>query len=231
MADNKPSLHQRVHDFAVRNVGRQVATGECYDLPHKALTQAGAKSAPDYSTWKSKWAKVDYVWGQPVQLPQACAGDVLQFKDHAMVVTRQKFVRIELPGGGLVEYDDKHEDRLLRGHHSAIVASHNPRDGRLVIYEQHVLRGTTTIQKTVGEAVIYTRDLAMPAQDGTEDIKITPAWGRRVRKSFAPAERQQRQAIDAIVRTFNGRTFQAKVRTTLIVRVSGSVTAYSPEAR
>lgn len=222
-----PSLQKQVYQFALGKIGKQVGTGECYDLPDRALGKAVAKSAPDFTQWKSKWAKVDYIWGKEIQLGKAQAGDILQFKNHAMVITLIKVITLTFPGGGLLEYFDEDKRTLKRGHHSAIVASHT--GGVMRIFEQHVLRGTNTIQKTVGKAWIYTRNQTLPTRKSKETIKITQSWAKRVRSGFS--KKKERDAVSKIAKMYMGKTYKAKVTTTTSVKVSGMIRAYTPVRR
>ncbi len=224
-----PSLRKQVRQFALGNMGKQVGTGECYDLPDKALMKAGAKSAPDYTKWRSKWAKVDYIWDKETQLAKAQAGDILQFKNHAMVITQIKLITLTFPRGGLLKYDDEDKRTLKRGHYSAIVASHTSGTGVMKIFEQHVLRGTKTIQKTVGNALIYTRNQTLPAKKSTETIKITQSWAKRVRSSFS--KKEERESVTEIAKMYIGKIFKARVTTTMSVKVSGKIRAYTPVRR
>jgi hypothetical protein len=130
----QPSLGQKVHVFAENHMGQQVGRGECYDLPYHALVNAGAKSAPDYGKITDH---ANYVWGKEVNLLKAQPGDILQFRDHKIIiVTTIKTKRTYRDGSGQEE-EEIQKRSYRRGHHCAIVSS-NDSKGVFTIFEQHV---------------------------------------------------------------------------------------------
>jgi hypothetical protein len=56
--------NQQVFNFAAGMLGRRVGRGDCWDLPHQALTSAGAQSSD------TTRAGADYRWGDPIALEQ-----------------------------------------------------------------------------------------------------------------------------------------------------------------
>lgn len=65
-----PELNKKIIAFVKQNIGKKVATGECWDLAAEALNKAGAK-------WDGS-----YGFGIKVQYQKECvfAGDIIQFK-------------------------------------------------------------------------------------------------------------------------------------------------------
>ena len=73
---------QKVVNWARAQLGKQVRTGECWDLADSALKQAGAKSSGDLGPMD---ADADYVWGDEVtDLKDVQPGDILQFRDFTI---------------------------------------------------------------------------------------------------------------------------------------------------
>jgi hypothetical protein len=112
MAD---TLSQKVVNWARGKKGKQVKTGECWDLAEEALKQAGAKTSNDLGPVD---ADADYVWGDPVaNLKDVLPGDILQFRDHTITVSKELEVTFE-DGSG---YTESNEAETTRPHHTAIV--------------------------------------------------------------------------------------------------------------
>ena len=236
------SLREKVYQYAYSHMGKQVKFGECYCLPHRALVKAGAKSAPDYQEVKKKSDKekkidkVDYIWGKKISIGKAQAGDILQFKNHSIIITRIKNTTLkfrikDLPlkkqKKGELEYFAEFKTPLKRGHHSAIVASN--KGSVMRIFEQHVMRGTNKIQKTVGDALIYKSNQTLPTKKSKESIKITHSWAKSVSKCYSA--KADKVEVAKIKKMFFNQTIQAVVTTTETVKVSGTIHAYQPEKR
>jgi hypothetical protein len=62
-----PTLNQRVLDFAIANLGKQVGNGECWELGAEALAAAGAEPPQGQ------------VFGSAVPLTSMLPGDILEF--------------------------------------------------------------------------------------------------------------------------------------------------------
>lgn len=127
-------LSDSVVEFARARLRQRVGTGECFDLVDRALKNAGARTASDYGTIT---ADADYEWGSEVQLLSAQPGDILQFRNHEIVVktvitTLEKDAR-----GGWKERTNTKTRTFKRGHHTAIIKTNNG-GGVLTVYEQHV---------------------------------------------------------------------------------------------
>ncbi|HEX4608945.1 MAG TPA: hypothetical protein VH092_12130 [Urbifossiella sp.] len=125
-AKGRPTINEKVLDYAKKSLGERVGNGECWTLAHDALGAAGAKSSPQYRDFPSK---DDYVWGDlvlavttkggkqteevgPRKLSIA-PGDIIQFRG---VVFSGPY-----PGGG--------NYTLTAPRHTAVVADVGP-DGR-----------------------------------------------------------------------------------------------------
>lgn len=104
-----PSVIAHAND----KVGQRVGDGECTRVAEYALKQAGMKTTSDFGV---TGRNADYVWGTNILPDNALPGDILQFRNHVMRVTRRK------PDGTLIETRDYN-----RGHHTAILASKNMR--------------------------------------------------------------------------------------------------------
>jgi hypothetical protein len=130
--------NQQVYNFASGQLGRRVGRGDCWDLPHQALTSAGAQSSD------TTRAGADYRWGDPVALEDITPGDVLQFRHHVIVTT--VVTRAMFRDGSYTETTETR--RQTRGHHSAIVAA----GGRtsIEVFEQNVRpRGRVVQRNTI----------------------------------------------------------------------------------
>lgn len=99
--------------YANEKIGRRVGDGECTRLIEYALKQAGMKTTHDYGV---TGAFADYVWGNNIPADMALPGDILQFQNHVMRVTRRTNDGILLG-----------EESFQRGHHTAVLASKNMR--------------------------------------------------------------------------------------------------------
>ncbi|MBN9417914.1 MAG: CHAP domain-containing protein [Candidatus Eremiobacteraeota bacterium] len=106
-----------VLDWAQRQEGQRVGSGECFDLADQALRQNGMKTASDYGRVTPD---ADYRWGQAVPLNQSQPGDILQFRNYENSTT-------QADGSG---YDRD------RPHHTAVVVG-NDGHGNITVLEQN----------------------------------------------------------------------------------------------
>ncbi len=74
-AQKLPILNQKVLDFCIRNKGKQVDRGECWDLARYALDSAHAKWTPPFTFGKAYDYKKDTI----------IAGDVIQFENVTFI--------------------------------------------------------------------------------------------------------------------------------------------------
>ncbi len=127
-------LGEQVRDFATGRLGLQVGRGECSDLASAALRAVGARGSFPATGGHP-------VWGQEVPLAFAEPGDVLQLRNHRVVIRNRD-------GTGFIE---------TRGHphHTAIVVE-NPGNGVLRVAEQNMMYpGARQPERTVGLATIF----------------------------------------------------------------------------
>lgn len=131
----EPGINQKVYSWAHGHLGHRVGKGECWDLADLALKSAGASS----STTKGKHD--DYVWGEPIGVYQVSVGDILQFRDHLIVIRTDRTITFDDDD----IYDEWWEERHRRPHHTAVVAAFQP-PSSVVVLEQipkkKVLRNT-----------------------------------------------------------------------------------------
>jgi len=109
------TLGYKVLQFAKSQMGKQVGNGECWTLAHDALQAAGAK--------RPGQELAVYVFGTPVSLQDARAGDILQFEN----------VRFVSPSGAWQSF----------GHHTAIVSG---RSGNVIQLIHQNVNGNRTVQ-------------------------------------------------------------------------------------
>lgn len=126
-----PPLNASLVAFCQNRLGQKVGTGQCADLPYRALlglrAMPRAKDAPNPG---------DYVWGRLVATitPRSrgagslLPGDVLQYRDVAF----ERRTRLSW-------------SRMTAAHHTSVVARVEP--GRLTVYEQNV-NGRMTVGTT-----------------------------------------------------------------------------------
>ena len=223
MADSE-NLRQAVLRYAQRNKHKKVGRGECWDLAHLALTEgAKAKSAADYG---SVTRTSDDRWGESIDVASAQPGDIVQFKDHKATLTTLTTTKLRLPDGRTLTYRDSHERTLSRGHHTAIVLS-SLKDGKMTVLEQHVRRGSSNVDETVDEGLIYLEDSSAPPRTRTDRIHITPHWVHERRSSLD--DQKQKQLLDSTFRPLMGQLLEAEIETTESITVSGTVRAYRPQ--
>lgn len=111
-----------------------VGSGECYDLANSLLTNAGAKSAPDFGRITDT---ANYAWGTSIRLNDVKGGDILQFRDHKITVVTVQTIRKTFPDGSSRTEKKKTTTTQVRPHHTAVVSA-NDGGGILTIVEQHV---------------------------------------------------------------------------------------------
>lgn len=99
---------------ANEKIGKRVGDGECTRIAEYALSQAGMKTTRDFRVTGND---ADYVWGTNILADNALPGDILQFRNHVIRVTRRRF------DGTLIEPPREYR----RGHHTAVLASKNVR--------------------------------------------------------------------------------------------------------
>ncbi len=104
-------------DWAQRQEGQRVGSGQCFDLADQALRGNGMKTASDYGRVTPT---ADYRWGRPVPLTESQPGDILQFRNYANSTTNED-------GSG---YD------RTRAHHTAVVVG-NDGHGNVTVLEQN----------------------------------------------------------------------------------------------
>lgn len=157
---------------ANEKIGQRVGDGECTRVAEYALKQAGMKTTSDYGVTGGRG--VDYVWGTNILADNALPGDILQFRNHVMVVTRRR------PDGTLIESRD-----YRRGHHTAILASKNVRyqgERRYFSYsilEQHCC-GKSVVHKGVIQVV--NSEVSTSTEDITTEVFGTVQFYRPVPK-------------------------------------------------
>jgi len=138
VADAGDELNMGVRAAAGHLVGQKVVgTGECYDLADAVLRDAGAKSAPDFGK-VTKSRDQDYKWGTKIDLKDAKPGDILQFRNHQVVVSVVKKTTKTYPDGHSATTIDKNSTPYKRGQHTSIVLS-NDGSGQMSVAEQHVI--------------------------------------------------------------------------------------------
>ena len=125
VADAGDELNMGVRAAAGHLVGQKVVgTGECYDLADAVLRDAGAKSAPDFGK-VTKSRDQDYKWGTKIDLKDAKPGDILQFRNHQVVVSVVKKTTKTYPDGHSATTIDKNSTPYKRGQHTSIVLSND----------------------------------------------------------------------------------------------------------
>ena len=147
---------QKVVVWARAQAGKQIGSGECWDLADSALRQAGAKSSADLGPMGDD---ANYVWGDAVSdLKDAQPGDILQFRDFTVTTTTETETRYA--DGSSDTYTS--EDSFTRPHHTAIV-SEVKSGGLLKILEQNVAPAGKKVQLHN----LHTKDVA-PARSESQ---------------------------------------------------------------
>jgi hypothetical protein len=167
-------LNEQVATAALTMVGNNVVgpkgedyskkpkDAECFYLVDFLLRDAGAKSAADIMGVKKVTAKADYEWShKDIDLKDVKPGDVLQFKDHKIIIeTNTKTKRTYPDGHSTIEEGERPTPETLpRGHHTAVVLKNNG-DGTMDVAEQHVVdHNTNNETTTVRRNKVYTQSV------------------------------------------------------------------------
>src|SRR4051812_14999282 len=87
MAD-EPSINQAVVAYANAHRGKLLGRSECWDLPEQALahTKKAQTSRDIMGDTNLDDDKVDYVWGDLIQVKDIVKGDIIQFRDWVVGV-------------------------------------------------------------------------------------------------------------------------------------------------
>ena len=88
---------------------------KCFVLVDDALQGAGAKTARDFAPDGRIGPNDNYVWGDPVELDKIQPGDVLQFRNHKVVV------RADVQNENGMWREQSTSGPYVRPHHCAIV--------------------------------------------------------------------------------------------------------------
>ena len=139
MADNELSgkvkawVESRIGGNAItRKPGHPHARDDkCFVLVDEALQGAGAKTARDFAPDGRIGPNDNYVWGDPVELDKIQPGDVLQFRNHKVVV------RADVQNENGMWREQSTSGPYVRPHHCAIVVEVKA-DGTVVVAEQNV---------------------------------------------------------------------------------------------
>jgi hypothetical protein len=111
---------------------------DCFALVDQVLKSVGAKTASDFG---EVTPTADYVWGKEVDLDAIQPGDILQFREHTVMITTQKL-------GPLTWRVTSTEGPATRTHHSAIVVG-IIEDGSVEVVEQKVKPTPKTIRRDI----------------------------------------------------------------------------------
>jgi hypothetical protein len=136
------TINQKVITFVQSKMGQKVGAGECWDLGEAALKQAGAQTSTDLSSSGSVGPDDDYTWGDPIDIKDVQAGDIIQFRDYN--VTTQTDTDVVFPDGS--NQTNTQTTTAKRGHHTAIANGKIEADGNLKTYEQHVQPAGEVVQ-------------------------------------------------------------------------------------
>ncbi|HKV77751.1 MAG TPA: CHAP domain-containing protein [Candidatus Sulfotelmatobacter sp.] len=138
LADNiKSSAEKKVGGKAVDG-GKDKGGIDCFALVDELLKSAGGKRPKDFG---DVTPTADYVWGDPVELDKIKPGDILQFRDHFVMIRTQKL--------GEVTWEDMSvEGPARRPHHTAVVVDVQ-NDGSVVVVEQNVRPDPKKVRRSV----------------------------------------------------------------------------------
>lgn len=154
------ALSKEVYQYVSNNLGKNVGSGECFDLADLALKSINAKRAKDYGKITGN---ADYVWGEIIDFRKAVPGDIIQFRNYKM--------KIVIKEEGWTPY--KKRNTYGRSHHTAVV-SRNKGNGAILVLEQNF--GDTLEERKVRERE-RERELYFgspsPTQKGEEKTIIT----------------------------------------------------------
>ena len=151
-----PTLNQKVLVWARGRMGKQVGRGECWDLAHQALVNAGGASSTTTGD------DDDYDWGEEISVNDVRAGDILQFRDYEVTTTVETTYEFD-DGSEVTETEEKTAER---GHHTAIV-DHVIDTQQLTILEQHV----KPLGKRVQKHTLPTRDIPATTVKSNKTVK------------------------------------------------------------
>lgn len=222
------ALRKKIVDFAKSKIGKKVGTGQCYELADEALKDAGAKTASDYGKITKD---ADYVWGKEVNVDKTLPGDIIQFRDYKRVKMDQEAYEIGFPkkdGGGSINYTFGHKDTVERPHHTAVASTHISQ-GKLTVLEQNVKRGGSTKEKIVRPGDYRLKSRPTDTKKSTPRVTINKSWADAVKKTNN--DRDFHKLVDAILERYNGKSFQAKLTTTVKVSVSGKIWVYRAQPK
>jgi hypothetical protein len=219
MADAEGS---KIVDFAKGKQFTSEGTGECFDLADNAIKSIGAKSAGAYGEIKPD---ADYVWGTEVAIGATSPGDILQYKDYVVDITLDMTYSVNFPDGSGVDYGDIDKTKSYKRPHHTAIATTGVVDNQVRVIEQNVERaGSATKEKKVDYGSNYTTAPADSTVDSEVSITVSPEWGKKAKGGYNDAARNAQ--IDGIVAKYNGQSFTAKLSTTTIIAVSGTIKAY-----
>jgi len=206
------ALGKKIVNFAQSKVGRQVGTGECFDLAAQVLKSAGAKSADSFGKVPPD---ADYVWGDPVTVDKTLARDIIQFRDCKGDVTKEKEISLAFPGGEkLTYYENLSGSGIISYKHHTAVASAAIMQGSLSVLEQNVDRtGNGILEQIVRPRELYLKSRPVRVVRLRKKTTINQTWAKGVKRSITnPA---QKKFIDDLVKNYGGRAFNAKIETTV----------------
>jgi hypothetical protein len=198
------SINQGVLAYARSNRGKLVGRSECWDLPERALasTKKAQTSTDIMGDINLDDDKVDYVWGDLIQVKDIVPGDIIQFRDYVILIkTETKYLRSDVQPYWFGR-------PLRRPHHSAIALTKLDKDGVVSVLEQWH-------KHPVQEGKIYTQDIVFES-DGSEDYnnnKIPPG-----------------QKYDTI-RQFLKKAGATKFHRTITITTSGTYWVYHPKKK
>ncbi len=121
-------VNQTIIAWISSRVGTQIGNGECWTMVETTLRESGARTSNDIMGASGVTADANYVWGDPVTLPNLIAGDIIQLRNYV--------VRIGT---------EESWEEQTRPHHSAIVASIGA-NGVVQVYECNV-NGSRSVQR------------------------------------------------------------------------------------
>jgi len=133
------TLGEQVYAWAYGRLGQRVGAGAPWELAHYALRGAGiVNSASPLDSGLSG------VWGEPIALPRALPGDVLQLRNYAVVASTLHTAYFD--DGTTRQHSDETAHRYAS--HIAIVAA--PPDERSVsVLEQVAQAGPRVRQRAI----------------------------------------------------------------------------------
>lgn len=208
-------LNQQVATAALMMVGKNVVgpkgedyskkpqEAECFYMVDVLLRGAGAKSAADIMGIRQVTPKADYEWSdKKVDLKDVKPGDVLQFKDHKIIIETSTKTKRTYPDGHATIEEGGRSETLPRGHHTAVVLKNNG-DKTMDVAEQHVLDHSTNKETTtVRRNKVYTQSVSATTQPKKTRFEKTKEGDVKVEET-----------------------------TTVTITVTGNISAYRPQAK